>query len=61
MASETATSPEQALKHGGCGGKSEENSDTPAGVKTATKPAEGEKAPAPPKASGSCCDSNSHS
>ena len=61
MASDTVTSPEQASKHGCCGGEAKENSVAAADVKAATKPPEVEKAPAPTKASGSCCGGNSHS
>ena len=60
MASETVTSPEQASKHGCCGGEAKENSAAPADMKAATKPPEAEKAPAPAKTSGSCCGGNSH-
>ena len=59
MASESVTSPEQTSSHGCCGGKADEGSATPAGVKSASTPPEAEKAPAPAKTSGSCCDSDS--
>ena len=61
MAHETVTTPEQASKLGCCGGKPKESSATPASVEAASKPSEAEKAPAPPKTSGSCCGGNSHS
>lgn len=61
MASDTVTSPEQAAKHGCCGGEPKERLAAPAALKVTTKPSEVEKVPASPKTSGSCCGGNGHS